>query len=265
MTERESTVAAAAGQGTRRIVPPPSLSRLAADAVRAMILTGELQPGDRVVENQLTRQLGVSRPPLREALRVLEQEGLLIQQPRRGVIVTPITLHDVYEIFTLRDHLERMAVELGMPVRAPERLDRCRAALRDLEDAAGAGDAAAVTEQGFNFHLAVVGLAGHRRLEESYRSLSLQMRLCMGMNQRARKDREDLWGNVRRHRAVLEAVEGGDHDEIAYVLANHGHHTFILELGDSLSGHSPQAEAWLEQLRREHGSDRAWQEGQTAW
>lgn len=259
--ESERSAAATLGQASRRIVPPPSLSQLAAEAVRAMILTGELQPGDRVVENQLTRQLGVSRPPLREALRVLEQEGLLVQQPRRGVIVTPITLHDVYEIFTLRDHLERMAVELGLPVRSPERLDRCRAALRDLERAAAAGDAAGVNEQGFNFHLAIVGLAGHRRLEESYRSLSLQMRLCMGMNQRARRDREDLRGNVLRHRALLEAVEGGDRDEIGYVLANHGHHTFILELGDSLSGHSAQAEAWLEQLRRKHGSDRARQEG----
>jgi DNA-binding GntR family transcriptional regulator len=225
-----------------------------------MIFAGELQPGDRVVEIQLTRQLGVSRPPLREALRVLEQEGLLMQQPRRGVIVTPITLHDVYEIFTLRDHLEGMAVELGTPVRSPERLDRCRAALRDLEGAAGAGDAAAVTEHGFNFHLALVGLAGHRRLEESYRSLSRQIRLCMGMNQRARKDREDLWGNVRRHQVLLEVLACGDQAETAHALANHGHHTFILELGDALSGHSAQAEAWLERLRRDHGSDQARQD-----
>lgn len=240
----------AANVGGRRIEPPPTLSRLAADAVRAMILAGELQPGERVVENQLTRQLGVSRPPLREALRVLEQEGLLVQQPRRGVIVTPITLHDVYEIYTLRDHLERMAVVTGMPVREPERLDRCRAALRDLEAAADAGDAAAVTERAFAFHLAIVGLAGHRRLEEAYRSLSLQMRLCMAMNQRARKDREDLWGIVRRHRAILDAVEAGDPDETARLLADHGHHTFILTVGDSLDGRSAAAERWLEQLRR---------------
>jgi DNA-binding GntR family transcriptional regulator len=226
------------------------MSRLAADAVRAMILTGELQPGDRVIENQLTRQLGVSRPPLREALRVLEQEGLLVQQPRRGVIVVPITLHDVYEIFTLRDHLERMAVETGIPVRSAERLERCRMALRDLEDAARAGDAATITDRAFDFHLAVVGLAGHGRLEESYRSLSLQMRLCMGMNQRVRVATEGLWGNVERHRAILETVERGDPLEVIRILADHGQHTFVLELGHSLSGRSPEAEAWLERLSR---------------
>ncbi|SCL32737.1 transcriptional regulator, GntR family [Micromonospora rhizosphaerae] len=245
MAERTT---ATADEGVRRIVPPPSMARLAADAVRDMILAGELQPGDRVVENQLTRRLGVSRPPLREALRVLEQEGLLVQQPRRGVIVVPVTLHDVYEIFTLRDQLERMAVELGVPVRRPERLERCRTALRDLEDAARAGDAATVTDRAFDFHLAVVGLAGHRRLEESYRSLSLQMRLCMGMNQRARVAGEGLWGNVERHRAILETLERGDPQETLDLLADHGQHTFVLELGHSLDGRTAEAEAWLDRL-----------------
>lgn len=245
MGER-ATVTGEAG----RIVGPPSMSQLAADAVRKMILSGRLQPGDRVVENQLTHQLGVSRPPLREALRVLEQEGLLVQQPRRGAIVVPITLHDVYEIFTLRDQLERMAVELGVPVRVPVRLERCRTALGELEDAARAGDAATVTDRAFDFHLAVVGLAGHRRLEDAYRSLSLQMRLCMGMNQRARVSDEGLWGNVERHRAILETLERGDRQEVVELLADHGQHTFILELGPSLDGRSAEAEAWLDQLAR---------------
>lgn len=233
-----------------RIVGPPSMSQLAADAVRKMILSGRLRPGDRVVENQLTHQLGVSRPPLREALRVLEQEGLVVQQPRRGAIVVPITLHDVYEIFTLRDQLERMAVELGVPVRVPARLERCRTALRELEEAARAGDAATVTDRAFDFHLAVVGLAGHRRLEDAYRSLSLQMRLCMGMNQRVRVAGEGLWGNVERHRAILETLERGDRQEVVELLADHGQHTFILELGPSLDGRSAEAEAWLDQLAR---------------
>ncbi|MEV4759930.1 GntR family transcriptional regulator [Micromonospora sp. NPDC049559] len=238
----------AAVRTARRILAPPSLSQLAADAVRAMIFTGELRPGDRVVENRLTQQLGISRPPLREALRVLEQEGLLVQQPRRGVIVVPITLHDVYEIFTLRDQLERMAVELGVPVRDATRLDRCRAALAEMAEAARAGDAAAVTGHGFGFHLALVGLAGHGRLEEAYRSLSSQMRLCMGLNQRARRDREDLLGNVERHGALLAAVEDGDPATVLAALDGHGHRTFVLALGDTLGGRTPAAEAWLARL-----------------
>jgi DNA-binding GntR family transcriptional regulator len=178
----------------RRIEAPLSIAQLAASAVRKMILSGELRPGDRVVENQVAGVLGVSKPPLREALRVLEQEGLVVRSPRRGVVVTPLTLHDVYEIVTLRHDLEHLAVDLGVPCRAHERIDRCWAAYAELERAAEAGDAAAVTERGFAFHIAVVGLARHQRLEDAYRAMALQLHLCMAMNRRARRSHETLAG-----------------------------------------------------------------------
>ena len=78
------------GPSVRRIEAPPSMSALAAEALRQMVLTGELRPGDRVIENRLTEELGVSRPPLREAMRVLEQEGLIVQTPRKGAVVAYI-------------------------------------------------------------------------------------------------------------------------------------------------------------------------------
>jgi DNA-binding GntR family transcriptional regulator len=246
-----SAAAATAASAGRRITAPPSMAQLAADALRAMILSGELLPGDRVIENRLTTDLGVSRPPLREAMRVLEQEGLIMTSPRRGAIVSPLTLHDVYEIYTLRAQLERLAVDLGVPVRSPGRLQRCRAALAALEDAAEDEGAAEVTALGFGFHLAVVGLAGHRRIEEIYRSLSLQMRLCMGMNRRVRKRHESLPADAARHRRILERVEAGDVAGVHRALAAHGHRTFLLELGRELEGHSPESEAWLAQLHRE--------------
>ncbi len=122
--------------GARRISAPPSLSALAAEALREMVLSGDLQPGDRVIENRLTEELGISRPPLREAMRVLEQEGLIVQTPRKGAVVRPLTAHDIYEIVTLREEVERMAIRLGVPVRSQERLDRLREAFRELTAAA---------------------------------------------------------------------------------------------------------------------------------
>lgn len=239
----------------RRITVPPSLTALATTALRDMILAGELRPGDRVIENQLTRELGVSRPPLREAMRVLEQEGLIVQVPRRGAVVTPLTAQDVYEIVTLREQLEDMAVRLGVPVRDPERLNRLRSALAALEQAAATGDTADLTQANYGFHLAFVGLAGHRRLEETYRSLSLQMLLCMSMNRRALADRESLTDNAARHRALVELVEAGDRDRLLAGLAAHGHRSFLPDtLGldggtDGGSGGEPaesaEAVAWL--------------------
>jgi DNA-binding GntR family transcriptional regulator len=240
----------------RRIEAPPSITQLAASALRNMIFGGELRPGDRVVENQLAGALGVSKPPLREALRVLEQEGLVVRSPRRGVVVTPLTLHDVYEIFTLRHDLEHLAVDLGVPCHAPERIARCRETYAALEQAAADNDPAAVTERGLAFHVAVVGLAGHSRLEDAYRSLALQLRLCMAMNRRARRSRETLAGDAMRHLRILELVEAGDRAAVHHELAHHGDRTFLLDARDTFPGGSPESLAWLDSVRRQEEGTR---------
>ncbi|MEU0491208.1 GntR family transcriptional regulator [Nocardiopsis sp. NPDC006139] len=235
-----------AGTGDQRIVKPPSMVDLAARSIRRMILAGELLPGDRVVENRLTQQLGISRPPLREALRRLEHEGLIRQSPHRGAVVTPLTLHDVYEIMTLRQRLEHMAVELGVPVTDPGRLERCRAALRRMEAAADALDEAELSESKFEFHTAVVGLSGHRRLEEAYRSIQLQMQLCMVLNRHARAHRnETAASNVLRHHRLLRVIEEGDPQAVLAELARHGDRTFLDDLPGDLETGSEQALAWL--------------------
>jgi DNA-binding GntR family transcriptional regulator len=238
-----------AGDRSAPVALPPSLVEVAAAQLRRMIIGGLLLPGDRVVENQLTQQLGISRPPLREALRVLEREGLVRALPRKGVIVTPLTLHDVYEIFTLRHELELIAVRLGIPVREPERLRRCRDRLERMAEAARVGDQAAFTECSFEFHVAVIGLAGHQRLEAAYRALQLQMLLCMTLNHRARAPREDLAQNVERHRQLLAVIAEGDRDRVLHELAHHGDRTFLDDIESIVDGHTPVALEWLERVR----------------
>ena len=235
----------------RRIEAPPSMSALAAEALRQMVLNGELRPGDRVIENRLTEELGVSRPPLREAMRVLEQEGLIVQTPRKGAVVAPVTPHDIYEIVSLREEIEQIAVRLGVPVRSQERLDRLRQAYQALQDAAEEPGAQRVVETSFAFHLAIVGLAGHRRLEDVYRSLSLQMRMCMAMNRRARAEIETAREDAARHRPLMDLVEAGDVEGMAHTLAHHGQRTYLLSIADDAEGHSPESRAWFARIRRE--------------
>ncbi|MBC2935144.1 GntR family transcriptional regulator [Nocardioides sp. zg-1228] len=232
----------------RRIAAPPTMSVLAAEALRSMILSGELLPGDRLPENTLTAQLGVSRSPLREAMAVLEQEGLIVQAPRRGAIVRPLTAHDIYEIYTLRAELETLAVQLGVPVVEQSRLDRLRAAYADLEATTGV-DQEEHTRHAFAFHLALVGLAGHSRIEETYRSLSLQMQLCMAMNRRARAGLESIAEDAVRHRPLLDLAVAGDRDGLLEVLRDHGQRTFLLDAEELLGGNSPQSEAWFAEVR----------------
>jgi DNA-binding GntR family transcriptional regulator len=232
----------------RRIAAPPTMSVLAAETLRSMILSGELLPGERLPENSLTAQLGVSRSPLREAMSVLEQEGLIVQAPRRGAIVAPLTAHDVYEIYTLRAQLEELAVRLGVPTVEEARLDRLRAAYAALEAATG-DDQNEHTRLAFEFHLALVGLAGHRRLEETYRSLSLQMQLCMAMNRRARAGLESIHEDAIRHRPLLDLAVAGDREGLLDALANHGQRTFLLDAEEHVGGHSPESRAWFAEVR----------------
>lgn len=239
--------------GAPRITRPPSLVELAVETLRRMILRGDLGPGARVVENQLTHELGISRPPLREALRLLEREGLIVSQPRRGAIVTPLTLHDVYEIFTMRRELEMLAVRLGIPVRDERRLQRSRTALAAMAEAAAADDAALLAERAFEFHVSVIGLAGHQRVEDAYRRMQLQMLLCIAMNRRARHDVENLFEDVERHRRLLEKIEAGDPAVVLDELRNHGDRTFLDSIEDRLDGHSDVALEWLAAVRSGRG------------
>ncbi|MDA3627620.1 GntR family transcriptional regulator [Saccharopolyspora oryzae] len=232
------------------IISPPSLVELAATTLRRMIVGGELLCGQRIVENRLTRELGISRPPLREALRVLEREGLVRQVPRKGVIVTPLTLHDIYEICTLRAEFERLAVQLGVPVRDPARMRRCREALQAMSAAATAGDEPGYLECSFAFHVSVVGLSGHQRLEEAYRALQLQLMLSMALNRKARSDLESLGGDVARHHRLLEIIDAGDPQAVLAELAAHGDRAFLDGIETKVDGHTEEALQWLHQQRR---------------
>ena len=89
------------------------LREIVSDALRQAIRDGLLPPGERLMEIPLAEELGVSRTPIREAIRILEQEGLVVMIPRRGTYVADMSLKDVTEVFELRSILEELAAELA--------------------------------------------------------------------------------------------------------------------------------------------------------
>lgn len=217
-------------------VEVPSVVEVIVQRLRALIVSGDVQPGDRLVEERFTEMFGVSRPPLREALRTLERDGLVKSLPRRGYIVMPITAEDVREIYSLRYALERLAVELGVPVQDPSRLEPMRAALREMQEAVDAKDDDAVLAANSRFHHALVGLPGHKRLIASYEGIRLQLEFCMACNLRFREqmygDRQDV---VPRHARLLQIIESGDTEAVLQEIANHGNRSFLDNL-DELIG-----------------------------
>ncbi len=223
------------------ISDPSTLAELATAAIRSRIASGRLRPGTRLIETQLASELGVSRPPVREALRVLEQEGLVVSLARRGVTVTELSPQDVYEIYTLRRTLEEMAVRIGVPVLVPERLERVEAAFETLLEHARRGDEESAAEDSHRFHVAIIGLAGHERLERVYRSLALQ--LTMHLNRRARAAHETLLERAERHRPTLELVRAGDAEGLLADLGDLAAVSLVTRLGVQPIM-SPEARAW---------------------
>ena len=205
------------------ILRPPSLVQLVAERLRGEILSGALEPGERLVEEQLTDKFQISRAPLREALRLLIEQGLVEHVPRRGARVTTYSGRDFDDLFAIRDALERLALSL-VRNRRPDELDLgpVQLALGTLRDAAGRGDGLAASNAHRGFHLALVGLAGSRQLLATYEPVIVKLRLYMAANLR----REAVAGSpaegVRRHQRLLDAVLSRDPVRVGEELDRHG-------------------------------------------
>src|SRR4051794_13948775 len=126
--------AAANEAGIEAGIEQQSLVELATGRLRAEILSGALAPGDRIVEEAIRRRYGISRAPLREALRLLAQQGLVEHLPRRGTRVCTWSPQDIRELFEIRHVLERHAVLSALPVRRPggDPLTAVRTRLADM-------------------------------------------------------------------------------------------------------------------------------------
>jgi DNA-binding GntR family transcriptional regulator len=204
-----------------------SLVELAARRLRSEILSGALVPGERLIEEQLTRRFGTSRAPLREALRLLEQQGLVEHLPRRGVRVTQLSPREVDELFGLRDLLERFAVRQALPLRDRGGLAVLEERLADMERAAIAGATLERAEAHRQFHVGVAALAGHRHLLLAYEPVMLKLQLYMATNLRREAEQRSPLEGVWRHRRLLEAIVAGDADQVLTVLDSHGARTYL--------------------------------------
>ncbi|MDQ5841108.1 MAG: GntR family transcriptional regulator, partial [Chloroflexota bacterium] len=187
------------------------------------ILSGALEPGERLVEEQLTQRFKISRAPLREALRLLVEQGLVEHLPRRGARVTTYSARDFDELFAVRDALERFALSLVQEKEAAE-LDMrpVEAALTTLADAADRGDRLAASNAHRAFHLALVALADSRQLLIAYEPLIVKLQIYMAANLRREADTSSPAEGVRRHQRLLDAVLSGDRVRIGEELDRHG-------------------------------------------
>lgn len=135
---------------------PDTAQQHAVDWLRRAIVAGELRPGQRVLQEDVADEIGISLAPVREALRVLEQEGQVSYRPRRGYFVTELRKEDLDEIYALRQVLEERAARHTLPILDSDALDRIALAARDCDEAAAAGDVAAELQANRRFHFAIL-------------------------------------------------------------------------------------------------------------
>lgn len=143
--------------------------------LRRAILTGELKPGERLMEIHLADKLGVSRTPIREAIRKLELEGLVVMVPRRGAQVAHITSKGMSEVLEVRLALEELAVGLACDRITDEEIDRLLVACTAFEKAVETGDISKITNADVAFHDIIEEASHNARLSQIISNLAEQM------------------------------------------------------------------------------------------
>lgn len=145
------------------------------NTLRQAILTGELKPGERLMEIHLANKLGVSRTPIREAIRKLELEGLVTMIPRRGAEVAQITEKSMSDVLEVRRAVDALCVELACERISEEELEALKCACDKFEEAVASGDVKKIAQADVVLHDIIVRATGNQRLVQLVNTLSEQM------------------------------------------------------------------------------------------
>lgn len=189
--------------------------------LRQSILRGELKPGERLMEIRLANQLGVSRTPIREAIRMLELEGLVIMVPRKGAQVAQITKKDLNDVLEVRLGLEDLATKFACERITQEDLTALYHASRAFEKLLGTDDVQALAKADVDFHDIIYKATDNARLVQLLNNLREQMyryRIEYLKDVRARKSL------VQEHDALWEALRERDQEKARKIICAHVEH-----------------------------------------
>ena len=195
-----------------------SLSSVVQGELERLIVSGDLPPGARLREVALAARLGVSRGPLREAFRMLEEAGLVRTEKNRGVTVRSLPVHEAIEIFDLRATMEQMVGRRLAESMAPAGIKELRGLVDRMDDAVKAKDAQRYHLLNLGFHDRLVEMAGNGKLTAVYRKLIKELSLFRRLNL---AESRLLPVSVSEHRQIVKAIASGDADLAGAALFNH--------------------------------------------
>ena len=200
---------------------PPTAQEAVLAELRRLITAGRLRPGQQIVQDALAVQFGVSRVPLREALKILEGEGQVTYVAHRGYFVTELSLSDLIEVYRIREILEAEAVSIAVPQMTAEDIHRLEEAERDVRAAADIADVVAMTSANRRLHFAILDACALPRLVWLIRLLwdATEVYRSVYYNEAHNREMVDS-----EHRALVAAVKAGDATAALMVLTEHREH-----------------------------------------
>lgn len=188
------------------------------NTLRKAILTGELKPGERLMEIHLANRLGVSRTPIREAIRKLELEGLVIMIPRRGAEVAQITEKSLKDVLEVRRALDALCAELACERITQEELQSLKVACEEFARATRTKDATVIAEADVAMHDIIVKATGNARLIQLINNLSEQMYRYRFEYIKDESRHDNL---VEEHRMIYDSIVRKDKEAAAAAARRH--------------------------------------------
>lgn len=196
----------------------PDLVELVERQLLQAIFEGRLPPGSRIVEAELSRQMGVSRAPLREAARRLESQGVIVSTPRKGFTVRTFSPKEIQDLFQVRLGLEVMAARLACEVATDAQLASLKAYADDmLERAPTLSNIERVTMD-LGMHTAISRLSGNEYLQRIFANMQAEIRICQGFIERQYRDPVFI---AQSHFPVVDAILRRDADAAEKALRVH--------------------------------------------
>ena len=188
------------------------------NTLRQAILRGELKPGERLLEIQLANKLGVSRTPIREAIRKLELEGLVLMIPRRGAEVAEITEKSLRDVLEVRGALEELAVDLACDRITNEDIQNLKEAAKEFEAALQGGDVTEYAEADVKFHDIIYHATDNQRLIQLLYNLREQM-YRYRVEYLKRKEMHSIL--LEEHEHIIECIEKRDKQAAKLAISTH--------------------------------------------
>jgi phosphonate utilization transcriptional regulator len=208
----------AAAPSVLQLVQANSLPALVQAEIEQLILRGELAIGQRLNESDLALRFGMSRGPIREALRALEESRLVRSEKNRGVFVREVSVREADEIYDVREALDQLIGQRVAERATPEQLRDMKTVVAAMDDATTVQDIKGYHALNLKFHDMLVDFAGNARLTEAYRLLTKGLLL---FRLRGLQDGGGFSVSNTEHKAVVEAIAARDSARAGRLLRRH--------------------------------------------